>query len=167
MRKFKNTLFVTVLTVFALLSFTSCEEDYYWAEGTLDYSTDFTVSPSGTLYGKDVIDISWVITRSAGRYPEIHDLTFLVGQIDIYVEGGSMGWLDLRIGGTNEVLPFDELSFNSHTTDKSQAAQRFLAIMTEEIRRYGSVEIVVEGEGRPRTKVGIDFGMDLDVYIRD
>ena len=162
MKKYRNKLFATLIAVFAVLSFTSCEVDYRWVAGTIDYPVDMTVSPSGILQYDVRIDESWIVTRGAGRYPDIHDLTFLRGQIDLYINGGGIGWIDLRVAGTNEVLPLDLVS-----NGQSQAVQRFLAVMTEEIRRYGVVEILVDGEGRPGTKVGIDFGMDLDVYIRD
>lgn len=166
MKNYKNKLLVTLLTVFTLFSFTSCELDYRWVGGTIDYPVDVTVSPSGLLQYDARIDESWIVTRGAGRYPDIHDLAFLKGQIDIYVDRGSMAWLDLRVEGTNTVLPFDRLP-SGQTTDVSDAAQHFLAVVTEEIRRYGNVVILIDGEGRPGTKIGIDFGMDLEVYVRD
>lgn len=39
MKRLKNTFFVTALTVFALLSFTSCEEETYWNRGELNFFT--------------------------------------------------------------------------------------------------------------------------------
>lgn len=39
MKRLKNTLFATVLTVFTLLLFTSCEEDTYCSRGELSFTT--------------------------------------------------------------------------------------------------------------------------------
>lgn len=166
MKRYTKKLFATILTVFALLSFTSCEEDYRWVEGTLDYPANLTIAPSGILKYDIQIDESWVVTRGAGRYPDIRDLQFVRGQVDIYIDKNRyIEWLDLTVDGTNVTLPFDALSGN--ITDSSSDAQRFLAAVTDQIRRYGYAVILVDGEGDPRTNLGIDFGMDLDVYVRD
>lgn len=39
MKKYTNRLIFTILSVVTLFSFTSCEDDYYWADGYLDRSS--------------------------------------------------------------------------------------------------------------------------------
>lgn len=166
MKRYTKKLFATILTVFALLSFTSCEEDYRWVEGTIDYPANITVAPSRDLHYDIQIDESWIVTRGVGRYPDIRDVQFVRGQIDIYIDKNRyIDWLDLTVDGTNVTLPFDGLAGN--ITDASSDAQRFLAVVTDRIRRYGYAVILVDGEGDSGTRVGIDFGMDLEVYVRD
>lgn len=161
--KLYSKLAILLSTIILLL--TSCENDYYWTRGTLDYEANLSANPYGKIVYDITIDKSWIEIRGAGRYPDIRDLRFLVGEINIYVDRGFIGWLDLTIEGTNRILPFDELS--GHIRDDSREAQDFLAAITDRIARYGYVVILVDGEGTPNSKFGVDFGMDVDAYVRE
>lgn len=109
MKKFKNTLFITVLTVFSLLSFTSCEEEAYWSRGELNFTTlDDEEPPYTNSRGEFSISVDFYDTNIIGYDPRIDYLedfkiyntwlsifnknTFRPGdQIDIYLEAQGVG----------------------------------------------------------------------------
>jgi hypothetical protein len=168
MKKYKNKLIAVLISTFALLSFTSCETDSYWTEGTLDYPAQLKISPSGTFSYDVRIDESWLVVRGAGKYPDIRDLRFLDGQLDIYLSnrGTGLDWLELGIDGTDVGIRYSSISYPG-IVDDSRMVRDFLSVMTDQIARYGSVVIYVDGEGSRGANFDINFGMDLDVYVRE
>lgn len=168
MKSYRSKLTTALIAIFTIISFSSCETDYRWVAGTIDYPATITVNPNEAIHTDFKIDEGWIVTRGTDRYPDIRDLKYLGGQIDIRVQNGRyIDWLDLTIDGTDMTLPFDELYGDGVITDNSKAAQDFLAVLTTQINRYGYAVILAEGAGDARTTISIKFGLDLDVYVRD
>lgn len=160
-----HKLGLILLTIVVGLSFTSCEENFYWTKGTLDYPATITASPSGYI-GQDYrITSDWIAVRGGGRYTNIDDFRFLRGSIQLKTYG-YIGYVDLRIEGTNYYLPFD-VDGQMSIYDESPQAQDFLNALVDQVRRYGYAILMVDGEGASRAQVDLSIMTDLDVYVRE
>lgn len=160
-----HKLGLILLTIIVGLSFSSCDEDYYWTRGTLDYPATITVPPTEIIAQDYTITTDWISVRGGGRFTSIDDFRFLSGAIRLKMFG-IVDYVDLRIAGTNYYLPFD-VNGQVSIYDESQQAQDFLNALVDRIRRYGYATLKVDGEGASRAQIDLSIMTDLDVYARD
>ncbi|WP_029904115.1 hypothetical protein [Prevotella sp. 10(H)] len=166
----KYTYFAVLFSLVVLFSFSSCSKDdhYYWDRGRLDYTAELTVTTNKVFQTSFRVYEDNIRLRGNNRYVEIHDIKFISGYSDIYVyTDGYIDWMDLRVEGTNAKLQYDVIHFDFPVQDETDQAQYFLDMMIEQIRRYGYATIIVDGKGDIDSDYDIEFGVDLDLYVRE
>ncbi|MDU1891570.1 MAG: hypothetical protein E6767_12860 [Dysgonomonas sp.] len=168
MKIYKNKLLTVLLSVFTLVSFTSCEDDYYWTEGTLDYYSTITASPRGIIQDDLTMDYGWVTINGGSKYASPEDIKFVSGYIEILPYGSSsyIDGFDLTLSNSNAILRVPYNSNGGWELD-SPAAQDFMYAIVEVIRKYGRATVYIDGEANNYAKFDLNFIMDIDVYVRD
>lgn len=148
MKRYKNKLFAILLSVFALVSFTSCE-DYGWREGTMDYYSTINAAANGTITANLPIDYNYVLVD--GPYNNIDDIRFRGGSIKIF-PGSYIYGFTLSLSNSNVTLNVDVDSNSGGVLDGYQT-QDFLNAVVEVVRRNGYATIYVDGQAAPYAKV--------------
>jgi hypothetical protein len=160
MREYKNKLFAILLSVSAVISFTSCE-DYEWRQGTMDYLATINAAPNGVI--KDYLPIDFNYVRVDGRYNDIDDLRFRGGCIKIAQSPYIYGFT-LRLSNSNAYLDVEIRNSLGGTLDDVQT-QDFLNAVVEVVRRYGQATIYIEGEADGSARFDLNFYIDIDAYV--
>lgn len=160
MKRFKNRLFAVVLSVLAVVSFTSCD-DYEWREATMDYYATITAAGNGVVRADLPVDFNWV--KVDGRYDYIDDIRFVGGYIEI-TPGGYVDGFRLRVSDSNAYLDVVVQNSVGGRLDGRQV-QDFLNAVVEVVRRNGNATIYVDGNAGRSVRFDLDFYIDIDAYV--
>ena len=162
MKRYKNKLFAILLSVFALISFSSCE-NYEWREGTMDYYSTINTTANGVIAANLPIDFNSVLVD--GPYNSIDDIRFVGGSIKIE-PGPYISGFTLSLSNSNATLNVDIRSGLGGTLNNYQT-QNFLNEVVEVVRRNGYATIYVDGLAEPYARFDLDFYIDVDAYVRE
>lgn len=161
-------LFAIVFSIAALFAFSSCErDDYFWTDGSLDYTRNVPIAPNGKIADNLYIDYSWVQLNKGYRNVSIEDIKFRGGYIYIKPQIYLNDRLTLRLANSNAFIDFWPVRYPDYIEDDSPEAQDFLNAVVEVMRRNGSATVYVDGYGAGSSSFILDLIMDIDVYVRD
>lgn len=161
MRRYKNKLFAILLSIFAVISFTSCE-DYEWREAQLVRNSTITAAQNGVIVENIPIDFNHIQVN--GGYDRIDDIRFYGGQIEIKT-GDRIGILRLSISNSNAYLDLD--GRRGGGIFEGSRVDDFLYAVVETVRRDGYATIYVDGDGYADryARFDLNFFIDIDAYV--
>ncbi|MDR1706380.1 hypothetical protein [Dysgonomonas sp.] len=162
MRKYKNKLFAILLSIFAAISFTSCD-DYEWRQGTMDYYSTINAAANGVISANLPIDFNNVLVD--GRYNDIDDIRYRGGKIEINTND-RIGIITLSVSNSNISVDLDVPRGGG--TYIGSRVDDFLNAVVEVVRRNGYATIYVDGRYADRyARFDLDFYIDIDAYVRE
>lgn len=161
MRRYKNKLFAILLSVLAVISFTSCE-DYEWREAQLVRYSTITAASNGAII--ENIPINFNHIQVNGGYDRIDDIRFYGGQIVIN-SNNYLGIFRLSISNSNAYLDLD--GRRGGGTFEGARVDDFLYAVVETMRRDGYATIYVDGDGYADryARFDLNFFIDIDAYV--
>jgi len=171
MKRFKNKLLTTALLLTTIFIFSSCEEDRYWISTTLDFETDVPIRNNGDFNYPIRVDETYFADFRPGR-EELIDINTLNSWLTI-----SNMYRDDRI--TLRLVANQSIIYDYRGTispDKygefyinDNGFKNFMIDVIDVIRRYGYVDITIQGssnigDGGPLV---FTFENNVDLYVRD
>ncbi|GAB6009942.1 hypothetical protein [Dysgonomonas reticulitermitis] len=160
MRRYKNKLFAILLSVLAVISFTSCD-GYEWREAQLVRYSTITAASNGAIV--ENIAVNYDFVEVSGRYDRIDDIRFHGGYIDINTRDYIRGF-DLRLSNSDAYLSVDVLNSVGGRLEGRQVND-FLNAVVEVVRRNGYATIYVDGTASNRASFELVFFIDIDAYV--
>lgn len=174
MRKYKNKLIAIILSVTAILSFSSCEDyDYRWKATTLDFEVDVPINPVNGRFSYPVRILDTDIADFRPSREDLMDINTLNGwlvisnfarndrvTLSLIANGGAVRYDHLSVispDRNNEYIIEDDGYFN------------FMVDVIDIIRRNGYVDITIVGESNIEDVGPLVFAFEnnIDIYIRD
>lgn len=171
MKKYRNKLLAVILSVSALLSFSSCENDYSWVATTLDFEAEVPLRNDGYFnYTIRILDSDIADYRPSRE--ELVDIRTLDGWL-IMSNFKRTDRVSLRLVATGGAT-YDHLStispdINNEYIINDDGYFNFMADAIDMIRRNGYVDITITGESniRDRGPLVFTFENNVDIYVRD
>ena len=160
MRKYKNKLFAILLSIFAVVSFTSCD-DYEWREGTMIRYKTIDASYNGTII--DDIPINYNFVEVDGHYDRLDDIRFHSGHIDIDTRD-YIHEFNLTLSNSDAYLPV-KVRDNIGGRLEGRQVDDFLNAVVEVVRRNGHATIYVNGVAGNWASFKLNFFIDIDAYV--
>lgn len=177
MKRYKNKLIAAVIVVFAIISFTSCENEYYWKDGTLDVNFDVYADRNGY----DEIYTTVRIEEIPQFNPSREDLVDLVTK-DSWMKLSNLrrgDYIDrfyIEVAGVGRFAyerPISIRDDNAEVIIDDYAAPGFFNFMRDvnyNIYRYGAVDMKITFYSRIYNNVEpiyFDIKSNLDLEVRD
>lgn len=171
MKRYNNKLFTAILLVFALLSFSSCENDSRWVATTLDFETDVPIRSDGYYnYTIRILD-----TDIADYRPSREDLID-IRTLDAWLVISNFKRTDrvgLRLVANGNIvydyLPTISPNIDNEYVINDNAYVDFMADVIDVIRSRGYVDITITGDSNIRDNgpLVFTFQNNIDIYVKD
>lgn len=171
MRRYKNKLFAILLSVLAVISFTSCENDDYLVSTTLDFETEVPIMSNGRFNKTIRVDESLIKDFKPGR-EDLLDINTLNSWLTISsMLREDRVTLSLVADGNISYEFRDVISPNSkgEYVIEDNGFYNFMIDVIDIIRARGYVDITIFGtsnigDGGPLL---FTFENNIDIYVRN